>query len=303
MIDAVLSYHLNPATCGVAKFNQRLARELGVACDDVREIHRYTHPLVSLKIAEGGTSRLWPGNGISIYQRYDLFLHDWFRMACSQDRAWVDHAQTVYGANRVVAEAIAQDAMERHRGVEVREAWCPSTIEGNYRRGMINVLTFGMAHKIQTARYEKLKALLDATGTNYTVSLSTAVHEGSPWDEIATAGETLRAVFGSSLRVLGFLADDALVKELCEATAVALFFDPALRANNTTFWTAMDAGVPILTNMDAYSPQQVRTAAADIDDLVQWPSHLWGSGWREDRARQQSKAYSWDKLTDLLCAK
>ena len=26
MIDAVLSYHLNGATCGVAKFNQQLAQ-------------------------------------------------------------------------------------------------------------------------------------------------------------------------------------------------------------------------------------------------------------------------------------
>jgi hypothetical protein len=42
---------------------------------------------------------------------------------------------------------------------------------------------------------------------------------------------------------LGYLADDALgSKELRECTALRMFFDPAVRANNTTFWAAVEAG-------------------------------------------------------------
>jgi hypothetical protein len=57
------------------------------------------------------------------------------------------------------------------------------------------------------------------------------------------------------LRVLGYLGDDALAKELRDVDAVALFYDPALRANNTTYWAAVDAKKTIFTNRDDQSPQ------------------------------------------------
>lgn len=254
MIDAVLSYHTNGATCGVAKFNQRLARELGVPCYSVRDGRTRGHTrhlLLSIKPEE------IPETVHLELDTYDLFLHG------PDDGRWTKHAAAVYAANAAIAD--------RLKGVrpDVIEAWCPSTIEGNPHRGAINVLTFGMANKIQTARYDKLKALLDATGEDYTVSVSTAIHEGSPWDETALVGERLRGVFGSALRVLGYLADDALAKELQEATAVALFFEPALRANNTTFWAALDAGCPVVTNVDAYSPA-IAQQVGNIDTMTHW---------------------------------
>ena len=51
MIDAVLGLHTNPATCGVAKFNQLLAAKLGVPFLPLGSMARYMFPLVSLTAA------------------------------------------------------------------------------------------------------------------------------------------------------------------------------------------------------------------------------------------------------------
>lgn len=283
MIDAVLSYHLNPATCGVAKFGQRLADELGVKFCGLLDagVKGSRYPLVSVKCSE-------VDGDVPLYAYpFDMFFHD-VPVGDWHDRMLA--AARVFAANTVIAEAI------RPYRSDVIEAWCPSTIEGNAHRGTINVLTFGMAHKIQTARYEKLKALLDATGEDYTVSVSTAIHEGSPWDETALVGEKLRAIFGGHLRVLGYLADDALVAEMARCTAVALFFDPAFRANNTTAWAVFESGKLLITNLDTDSPH---SGAQDINKLDSWPSDC--------ERRYPVWPYTWKKLVESMqaqpCAK
>lgn len=277
VIDAVLSYHMNPATCGVAKFNHALAQRLCVPCLDLQNSES-EHPLVSIKPEE-------LGGGIPTFKRpYDLFLH-----GLPMVGTYLGAPERIYAANSVIANAI------RHARPDVIEAWCPSTIQGNPTRGTINVLTFGMAHKIQTARYAKLKTLLDGTGEDYTVSVSTAIHEGSPWDETALVGERLRAIFGDRLRVLGYLADDGLARELVSASAVALFFEPALRANNTTFWAAMNARVPVLTNSDEHSPNVI--GYLNIDEVSRWPKfkdELWNTPFRD------LGYYGWDRLVGKL---
>lgn len=254
MIDAVLTHPHHPDLCGVAKFSRQLAARLGVPC------HRNLgatakHPLLSVKGAEGDLSFVPRAH-------FDLFAHDAYGFI----RLLAPHAHRIYAANAVIADQL------REIRPDVVTAWCPSLIQGDASRPGYNVLTFGMAHKLQLARYERLKADLDAEfGDDYTLSVSTAVHEGSPWDATAEVADQLRAIFGSRLRVLGYLADDALVAEIRKADAVALFFDPALRANNTTYWACKDMGKRVITNRDEHSPQ-------DGGD------------------------YSWDRLTEMLHA-
>lgn len=250
MIECVWTVDHHPTLCGTAKWSHALARHLGVPVVPWGTPGKY--PLVSVRASE---VEAWGDPPAA----FDLFLHDWFSW---DGRAldWLRGATRVYAANVDIGRAL------RAYRPDVEDLFCPSPVEGDPTRGAINVLTFGMAHKIQVDKYEKLSALLDATGVNYTVSLSTAIHEGSPWDETALAAERLRAVFGSRLRVLGYLADDALAKALQECTAVAIFYEPALRANNTSFWTAAAAWRPIITNLDADSPSVI--GAYDIDRIT-----------------------------------
>ena len=49
MIDCVAGYHLNPWTCGIAKFNSILARRLDVPVVGIREVDLGTfHRLLKL---------------------------------------------------------------------------------------------------------------------------------------------------------------------------------------------------------------------------------------------------------------
>jgi len=227
VIDAVLSYHMNPQTCGVAKFNHALAQRLGVPCLSITGEYLHSsirHALCSVKVSE------LPHFSCSV-QSYDLLLHD---------RNY--NHRILDGANRILY---------------ADELGCPSTINGNAHRGAYRVLVFGMAHKLNLPHFEQLKVHLDEAHPDYTIELSTAVHEGSPWDAALVESVTaMRAIFTDRLRVLGFLGDDALAKELREVDAVACYFTPALRANNTSYWAAVDAGKTIYTNRDEFSPKE-----------------------------------------------
>jgi len=237
--DAVLSYHLNPATCGVAKFNHRLARELGVPCEPIGIAYLYRHPLTSIKAAEMG-----PHWMLEIPRHGDVLLHD--RPALVWPVMGSTH-RTVFYAD---------------------ELGCPATIDGNPTRGRYRVLTFGMAHKRILRHYVALKQQLEAEHPDYTLELSTAIHEGTPWNEgLQQSISDMRAIFGDKLRVLGFLGDDAIAKELQDCDAVAVYFEPAFRANNTSAWAAIEAGKTLYTNCDAQSPT-VRPTWATLVSLL-----------------------------------
>jgi len=229
LIDAVLSYHMNPLGCGVSKFNHALAKRLGVPCMPLGE--RFEHALISIKPSEMD----WPG--VTAAERsarghYDLILHD---RSLNPSSRVIQRAQRVFYAD---------------------EVGCPSTVDGNPTRGAYRVLAFGMSHKLVLPHFEKLKRELDRDHPDYTIELSTAVHEGNPWDQALTEStEAMRGIFGDRLRVLGFLADDALARALQECDAVAAFYVPALRANNTTAWAALSAGKFLYTNLDEHSPE------------------------------------------------
>lgn len=261
MIDAVLSYHMNPATCGVAKFNHALAKRLGVPIARTCMQPQYRHPLVSLKTSERGYQ--WILELPHFLKRFDLFLHD--APTCHYDS--LNDALRVYAGSKTVADAI------RPYRPDVIEAFCPSTIDGNSHRGAYRVLVFGMAHKLSLPHFQNLKEQLGREHPDYTIELSTAVHEGNPWDEALTESvSAMRSIFGSRLRVLGFLGDDAIARELQEVDAVAAYYQPALRANNTTAWAALEAGKTLYTNTDEHSPP--------LD----------------------ASAHSWDKLLEILRA-
>lgn len=255
MIDAVLSYHMNPQTCGVAKWNHALAEHLGVPCLQLDK-QPVSHPLVSVKSTETedwAMTALW-------YRRFSLFLHDEPHGLSAHDA--IRQAHQVYAANTVIA------AYVRTIRTDVISGWCPSPLKGDATRGAYRVLAFGMAHKLAVRHFTTLKERLTAEYPDFTVALSTAVHEGSPWDTaMAETVEALRDIFGDRLRVLGFLGDDALAKELEECDAVAVYFDPAVRENNTSVWAALKAGKQVYTNTDRHSPQL-------LADRYDWPQLL-----------------------------
>lgn len=234
MFDAVLVYHTNPLACGVTKFSMQLAHRLGVICAPLGQASAFQHPLVSVKASEMGPDwlRQIPTHG-------DLLLHD---------RPSHTPTRRIWYAD---------------------ELGCPATISGNPTRGRYRVLTFGMAHKQILHHYDALKRQLDVEHPDYTIEMSTAIHEGTPWDSgLERSIDGMRRIFGDRLRVLGFLGDDAIAKELQECDAVAVYFDPALRANNTSAWAAVAAGKTLFTNRDDHSPTVMPTWARVVAALT-----------------------------------
>lgn len=272
MIDAVLSYHANPATCGVTKFNIELAKQLGVPHDDLGS-GQTKHPLISIKTSEIGPH--WQ-DYLPVFAPYELLLHD--------------RPTSVYAAPNLA------------RVVYADEIGCPATLKGDSTRPGLTILSFGMSHKCQQQHFERLQTLLD--GRAYTLCVSAAIHEGHPWDEATAEHErVMRGIFGAHLRFLGFLADDALAREIRDAHLVALFYDPAVRANNTTLWAALDAGTPVITNLDAQSPPELIHGknVFDLAQLTHWPD---ASELRVARfgGREVAKVYSWERVISRLQA-
>jgi hypothetical protein len=112
-----------------------------------------------------------------------------------------------------------------------------------------------MAHKVRSDYYCKLRSLLEQTGKSYCLYLSTALHDGTSFDDsFAGAFEELRDIFGSNVYFLGYLSDTAVYNYLSETTFFASFFDKGVRANNTSVNTAMECGAVVITNLDDYSP-------------------------------------------------
>jgi hypothetical protein len=239
MIDAVISYHANEMTCGVTKYNRQLAERIGVPHDQLNHADRYQHPLLSVKFSELMTIK----HQVELPRHFSILWHD-----RAPGQRYIDHwASDVFYAD---------------------EIGCPSTVRGDATRGTYRVLAFGMAHKLALSHFERLKLELERDHPDYTIELSTAVHEGHPWDQaLRETTESMRAIFGSRLRVLGFLADDALARVLQEVDAVAAFYEPAFRANNTSGWAAVAAGKTFYTNRDAQSPTVMPTWESVIDVL------------------------------------
>lgn len=251
-MDAIVGYHTNPLTCGVAKFNAELARRLHVPVVPLlgTALRLCRHPLLSLKLVEFTTpdadvlhSHLdhapWKAS-------YSCFLHSWNNTAL--ERELVSRAAHVYAGSAALAHAMDSLCMPE-------TLWCPPLLSRYHAepQGGLRVLTFGMAHKLRLDLHRRLKPALDALKRPYTVRLSTALHEGIAFEDVSAIQE-LTAVYGQQLRWLGVLSDHAIWEELTHCTYCALFFTPAARANNSTLQSAMAAGAVVITNLDEDSP-------------------------------------------------
>lgn len=254
-MDAILSYHMNPRTCGVAKFNVGLAQRLDVPVRQIFEPKAIScrEPLLSLKIVElhdGDVAHLNDLLDVVGWRdSYSLFLHDWTDTEI--ERRMVGEAREVFCGNSELASRMASIRPD------VEALWCPGTLidARRFNHAKIRVFTFGMAHKIRSRYYDRLKHLLEQTGKPYCLYVSTALHENTSFDEeFSVAFEELREMFGEHVHFLGYLSDSATYNYLIDTTFFVAFFDAGVRANNTTVNAAMECGAVVITNLDEHSP-------------------------------------------------
>ena len=254
MIDCIAGYHLNPWTCGVAKFNVILSRHLGAPVVGIRaaELADYRRPLLSIKLNEFTDAHAVDLDEWAAVHRgeFELFLHAFDGSPIEQ--RLLAAAARVYCVNRELF-VLLRDARP-----DIEEVFCPGTILSpqRFQRTELSVFTFGMAHKIRVPLYRRLRDLLDATGKTYSVYVSTALHENTSFDDsFVVRFEELQAIFNGQIYFMGYLSDTAVYNHVLDCTFLAAFFEKGLRANNTSVNAAMECGCAVITNLDEHSPR------------------------------------------------
>lgn len=253
MIDCIAGYHLNPWTCGIAKFNAILAKHLGVPVVGIRTLEPgvQRRPLLSIKMSEfseGDAAELdaW---AMANAGQFEVFLHAYDGTPVEQ--RLVAAAARVYCGNSELYREL------RPARPDIQELFCPGTILNpqRFQQTELSVFTFGMAHKIRVPLYRRLRDLLDATGRSYSVYVSTALHENTSFDgSFVVRFEELQSIFNGQVYFMGYLSDTAVFNHLLDSTFLAAFFEKGLRANNTTVNAAMECGSTVITNLDEHSP-------------------------------------------------
>ena len=253
MIDCIAGYHLNPWTCGIAKFNAILARRLDLPVVRIgsAELSSYRRPLLSLKMNEFSAEDAlaldtWIERNSG---EFELFLHAFDNTAL--EKRMLAAAGRVACGNRELFEQL------RPARTDIVESFCPGTLLNPQRFDdtELKVFTFGMAHKIRVPLYRRLRDLLDATGKTYSVFVSTALHENTSFDDsFVVRFEELQSIFNGQVYFMGYLSDTAVFNHLVDCNFLAAFFEKGLRANNTTVNAAMEVGCAVITNLDQYSP-------------------------------------------------
>ena len=301
MIDCIAGYHLNPWTCGIAKFNAILAKELdvpvvGLASPDLRQ---YSRPLLSIKMSEftdddAKALALWVDANVG---RFDIFLHAFD--GTSFEHRLLNAAAHVYCGNRELTHQLAPSRSD------IIELFCPGTLLNpqRFQDTDLKVFTFGMAHKIRVPLYRRLRDLLDATGQSYSVYVSTALHENTSFDgSFVVRFEELQSIFGGQVYFMGYLSDTAVFNHLVDCDFLAAFFEKGLRANNTTVNAAMECGCAVITNIDEHSPVGLTHMKNVIDiNLCDRLPDLEDAQRIGRAAREIARAqYGWDRLVSQL---
>lgn len=301
-IDAVVSHHMNPFASGVAKFNVLLARALGVPRLSLSDpaIGDCSDPLLSFKAAE-----LSADDGQQIERLLDrlacdvplrLFLHDLSGSALEQ--RLLARANVAYCGN--------DEILARLGGSDLRlvRAWAPGLIDDLrlFNPAQISVFSFGMAHKIRTDMFARLRDLLEACGSSYAIRISSATHETSTAADSQAVFEEMQSLFPDGLYFLGNLSDVAVYNQLVETTFFAAFFRNGVRANNTSIASAMEHGAVVITNLDEYSPPSLvhMENVIDIERCDELPRDILTRRRLSVRAMETARHWSWNDLVSTM---
>ena len=305
-MDCILGYHLNPLSCGIAKFNLALSRQLGVPVLSLFDPSAGSarRPLLSIKLSEFTYHH---ARELERYlderpatQSLRLFFHAYDDTAL--ERRMIAEADVVYVGNGELAERL------RPLRADVVEAWCPGILidAKPFEPAEISVFTFGMAHKVRGDYYRKLDALLKQTGKSYCLFLSTALHEGISIETAFDAAvKNIREGFSGPVYFLGFLSDAAVLHYLQTTTYFAAFFPKGVRANNTSIHSAMTAGAVVVTNLDGGSPEGYvhMQTVIDIDACTALPTETGVLRQIGESATAQAAQFDWQALADRLLEK
>jgi hypothetical protein len=295
VIEAVVTHHRSGFRSGVARFNELLAARLGVPLYGLADGGPgWGRSLLSFKVSELGddatalAARLdgWDG---------ELFLHE--LSGLDLERELVARARRVHCGNLEIYTGVR--ALTDH----AEPLWAPGLIADRreYQLPEVTVFSFGMAHKVRTDMFRRLRGLLDELGRPYEVYVSAANHETATLEDAEEVFADMHEIF-PGFYFLGNLSDVAVYNELRRATFFAAFFDQGVRANNTSVAAAMETGAVVITNLDEHSPPEYvhLENVIDIDRCDELPTDPAVLGGLRARAVETAAARGWDALVERI---
>ena len=295
---------MNRLTSGVARFNYEFAEQLNIPNIQMfsSDVGQFKSPMFSFKADELNQTETDQLVDLIEANHANWSLSVFFHLFSGSQIEWflVERARTVYCGN---AEIAAMVRTRRADGIVI--AWCPGVfLEAiRFKPVDISILSFGMAHKIRVRHYTKLYELLEKSNRSYCIYLSTALHDGTSFDdEFASAYYELRSIFGDRLYFMGYLSDVAIYNYIKDVTFYVAFFDRGVRSNNTTVHVAMQLGATTITNLDAFSPPQYQHEVNlfdihQLDEIPTDPTLISTVGQRATLVQQQ---LGWKNLVELV---
>jgi glycosyltransferase involved in cell wall biosynthesis len=296
---AIVTFHTNPYTCGVARFNIALAESLQIPLLTLKDFlaKPISGALLSIKCEEigeensGELSRFL----VSSSEKFDVYLHG--LDSSEAEQIVIAQAARIFTATLEMADAI------RSSRIDVLSTFAPGANPSPVLKQVdCTLLTFGMAHKIRVDGYRRLGEILHGDSRTFRLEISTALHEGTTFSEdFFTVGKDIREVFDGNVSFLGFLADEEVSNRMRSADALVAFFPHGVRENNTTVLSAMSHGCAVITNIDRYSPSWMvhGLSVFDIEKMTQFPSttELEEVG---RNAKQAVSPYSFSQLSKII---
>jgi hypothetical protein len=299
MIDAVVTHHRDSFRSGVGRFNELLAERLGVPLVGVRRVLAAgcSRPLLSFKVSElaGSETQVLSELVETRPFSWELFQHVYEGLEL--EAALVAGAAMVHCGNHEVQAGI------RELNTSSQVLWSPGLIldERIFAETEISVFSFGMAHKIRTDLFRRLRDLLEASGRSYALYVSAANHETTRMRDAQLIFDELHEIF-PTLFFLGNLSDVGVFNYLRSSTFFASFFLGGVRANNGSVAAAMEKGAVVITNLDEHSPPELvhLDNVIDIDRCDELPLGPDELARISARARETSGERGWDRLVDRL---
>ena len=301
-IDAVVTHHRDSFRSGVGRFNELLAERLGVPLVGIGRMlsSGCSRPLLSFKVSELASSQR------SVLERlvatrpfeWELFLHVYD--GDELESALVAGAVRLHCGNHEIFEHVGR----RHPSSQT--LWSPGLIldERTFEPTDVSVFSFGMAHKIRTDLFRRLRGLLDASGRSYALYVSAANHETTRMSDAHLIFDEMHALFPTTLYFLGNLSDVGVFNYLRSSTFFASFFLGGVRANNGSVAAAMEKGAVVITNLDEHSPPEFvhMDNLIDIEQCAELPLDPAVLRRIGERAGETGRERGWASLVEHLVA-
>lgn len=255
--SCLIGSHSISEHCGVARFNFRLSKKIGVGITDLEELNDpfsdLKFPLISIHLSETELLKLEKLSSILKIKsdKYDLFLHDFVENAMSLEL--LRNAEKIFTGNEAIKSKLEK------LSIESKALWSPETItnrsEFDTDPDTVNLFTFGMAHKLSGKNHHKLQEVLEKSRRSYQLQVSTSPHEGRNFiNDCSLLKSEFFEIYKNRFQWCGYLSERFLSQVLNESDFFVAFFESGFRANNSSVIAALQFGKRVITNLDNFSP-------------------------------------------------